>query len=141
MVKAIIDGISNALYENFKGVTIYSESVEQGLEEPCFFIKTLNPSEIPLVGVRAFRLVPIDVHYFPDSEKEGYAEMESVASELYAILRRIKLVDGSLIGGWNLNHRIEDGVLHFFVEYKPPIRYITDPDELQEKLTHEIEVE
>lgn len=141
MVKDIIDGISNALYENFKGVTIYSESIEQGFEEPCFFVMPLNSSEIPLIGVRAFRSVPLDVHYFPKSEKEAYAEMENVASKLYGILRRITLLDGSMLNGFNLNHKAQDGVLHFFVEFKPPIRYVTEPDEMQESLDHNIEVE
>lgn len=138
MVNNIIDGISNALYENFEGVTIHSESIEQGFNEPCFFVMPLNPSEAPLLGDRAYRSVPLDIHYFPKSKTAPNAEMDGVASKLYGILRRINLLDGNSLNGMKLHHEIQDDVLHFFVEYKPIIKYMREPDELQESLTHEV---
>lgn len=138
MVNDIIDGISNALYANFEGVAIYSESIEQGFDEPCFFVMPLNPSETPLIGVRAYRSVPLDIHYFPKSKTAPNAEMEGVASKLYGILRRIALLDGNSLNGMKLHHEIQDNVLHFFVEYKPIIKYMRDPDEMQEDLTHKV---
>ena len=40
MINSIIEGISIAINTEFEDVyTIYTESVEQGLKEPCFFIK------------------------------------------------------------------------------------------------------
>lgn len=38
----MINAISRKLYELFKIDNIYSDSVEQGLNEPCFFIKEIN---------------------------------------------------------------------------------------------------
>lgn len=140
MVSDIVDGISNAIYANFQGVTVYSEKIEQGLVEPCFFIMPLNPSETPLIGDRAYRTVPIDVHYFPISKSEPNKEMEQTASKLYGVLRRLQLLDGNSLNGMNLHHEIEGGVLHFFVEYKPIIIYVSEPDAMQENLTHNTEV-
>lgn len=140
MVSDIIDGISNALYANFEGITVYSESVEQGLIEPCFFVMPLNPSETSLIGDRAIRNVPMDIHYFPFSKSEPRAEMELTASKLYGVLRRIALLDGNKLNGMNLHHEIENGVLHFFVEYKPIIRYPKTPDTAMETFTHNTEV-
>ncbi|WP_334293833.1 phage tail terminator family protein, partial [Clostridioides difficile] len=45
MLNNIIDGISVKLDKSFgESYTIYSEDVEQGINEPCFFIVPLNPS-------------------------------------------------------------------------------------------------
>ncbi|EMJ6349287.1 TPA: hypothetical protein KP563_003503, partial [Clostridioides difficile] len=47
MLNNIIDGISIKLDKSFGNeYTIYSEDVEQGINEPCFFIVPLNPSKV-----------------------------------------------------------------------------------------------
>lgn len=140
MVNNIIDGISNVLYENFKGVSIHSESIEQGFEEPCFFVVPLNSSETPLVGARAIRNVPLDIHYFPKSKTAPNAEIEGVAAKLYVVLRRISLLSGEMLNGMDLHHEIENGVLHFFVKYTPIVRYVGEPDEMQNEITHNVGV-
>lgn len=140
MVSDIIDAISNAIYANFEGITVYSEKVEQGLNEPCFFVMPLNPSETPLLGDRAYRTVPLDIHYFPFSKSEPRREIELTASKLYGMLRRITLLDGNSLNGMNLHHEIEGEVLHFFVEFKPIIRYVSEPETMQETFTHKTEV-
>ncbi len=54
MLNKIIIGISQALDAEFnsenEGYIIHTENVEQGLEEPCFFIFSLKPSSKQLVG-------------------------------------------------------------------------------------------
>jgi len=48
MINNIITGISQKLDEEFNvngdEYTIYTDGVEQGLKEPCFFIFSLKPS-------------------------------------------------------------------------------------------------
>ncbi|MGG7150867.1 phage tail terminator family protein, partial [Clostridium neonatale] len=73
MLNKIITGISQKLDEEFnteenQEYTIYTENVEQGLEEPCFFIFSLKPSSKQLVGNRYERKYPFDIHFFPDTE-------------------------------------------------------------------------
>lgn len=140
MVSDIINGISNALYSNFEGVTIYTESIEQGFESPCFFIMPLNVSESPLMGARAFRNMAFDVHYFPMSERASNAEIQTIASKLFGVLKRIDLLNGDKLNGFKLRYEVENGVLHFFVEYKPTIRYPVDAVEAQGELTQTIGV-
>lgn len=141
MVNDVIDGISNALYENFEGVEIRSEGIEQGYVEPSFFIECVSTTEIPLLGDRAYRSMLFDVHYFPSSEHEENKELQTVASMLYKVLRRITLLDGDMLNGLRLNHKITDGVLHFFVEYKPTIFYVGDKPSMQEDLRYKVGVE
>ena len=130
MVNEIIDGLSVALSDAFDGITIYSESVAQGLQEPCFFILNLTAEEVRLLGNRAQRNMAFDVHYFPKSKVAPKSECQSVAESLYPVMRELTLLDGYKVLGLNLNHEIVDGVLHFNVEFKPTVRYVnTDPVE------------
>lgn len=137
MIKSILDGISNALYSNFENVQIVSEGIEQGIEEPCFFIDIFSEKELPLTGNRAYRVLDVDVHYFPKTETNE--EIAEVASQLYFALRRIKLLDGSTINSLNsMYHRTTDGVLHFFVSYKPIVYYPKEESEKQGELDQKV---
>ena len=120
MVNDIIDGISNALYENFNDVEIYSDKLPQGFKKPCFFILSLISSEDRLLGDRAKRTLQFDVHYFP---KGGNSELYEVEQKLYEVLRHIQLLNGDSLNGLKLHGEIEDGVLHFFVQYLPIVHY------------------
>ena len=117
MVNDLIDAISVKLNQVFgDGVRIYSESVKQGLKEPCFFIAVLNPTQSPIIGVRYFRAHPFDIHYFP-SKDGGNQEIQDVASKLFDALEYITLLDGDLVRGTEMHYEKVDDVLHFFVKY------------------------
>ena len=59
MINAIIEAISVALNGEFGDrYEIHMEELEQGLEEPCFFIFCLNPSSDLFLGKRYFRTNP-----------------------------------------------------------------------------------
>ena len=124
MVNEIIDGLSVTLSEAFNGVTIYSESILQGFNEPCFFILNLTSEETRLLGNRAKRNMSFDIHYFPESKTAPKEECHRVAETLYPLLRQITLLDGSKLLGLGLNYEVVDGVLHFYIEFKPVIRYM-----------------
>ena len=126
MVNEIVDGISVALSDAFDGITIYSESVAQGLQEPCFFILNLTAEEVRLLGNRAKRNIAFDIHYFPKSKVAPKSECQTVAERLYPVMREVTLLDGSKVLGLGLNHEIVDGVLHFNVEFKPTIVYVNE---------------
>lgn len=132
MVNDIINGISNALYKNFEGVEIYSDRLEQGFKEPCFFILSLISSEDRLLGDRAKRTLQFDIHYFPKGD-----EIHEMEQNLYGVLRCIKLLNGDMLNGLKLHSEVVDRVLHFFVQYVPIIRYVGDEPETMENLQHE----
>ena len=56
MINKIITGISQKLDSEFNSkddkYTIYTESIEQGFDEPCFSIVSLKPISTNLVGNR-----------------------------------------------------------------------------------------
>lgn len=137
MVNEIVNGISNAIHSEFPNVPIYSESVEQGLKEPCFFVFPLNPSESPLIDNRAVRKIPVVIQYLTKDE----SEVHSVAENLFPMLRRITLLDGSQVNGLNLKYEVNDGVLHFFVEYMPTVYYVKSPVDKFGDMSHKVGVD
>ena len=116
MINKIIDGISVAINSEFGDpYEIYTESIEQGLTEPCFSILCLNPTLEQFLGKRYYRTNQFCIHYFPSSAEkrsECFAVMERLIKALELIT-----VDGDLIRGTKMNGEIVDDVLSFFVNY------------------------
>nr|DAJ28782.1 MAG TPA: tail completion protein [Caudoviricetes sp.] len=116
MLNEIVNAIGLKLSENFEGIDVHREDLEQGFKEPCFFIDLLNPSEKQIVGNRYLRSYLFDITYFPKDKKAQ--EIFETLDKLYTVLEYIKLDDGSLVRGIDRNSREEDKVLHFFVTYE-----------------------
>lgn len=136
MINKIITGISQALDSELNAddeeYTIYTEDVEQGLEEPCFFIFSLKSSSRQLVGNRYERKYPFDIHYFPKSE-DSNNEINEVTERLFTALEYIS-IDSGLIRGTNMNAEIVDNVLHFFVDFNMIVRKEIPKDPYMEEL-------
>ena len=117
MVNKIIDGISIKINELFgDDYYIYSEEIEQGFKEPCFFISILNPSSTQKLGTRSYREYNFDIHYFPRTSNEKNYDMYDTNEKLIDGLEYIS-VDGGLIRGSKIHSEIIDNVLHFFIKY------------------------
>lgn len=125
----IMDGISMALDEAFESAyPIHADKdVIQELEEPCFFIAVLNPSQAPKLMGRYYRTHPFDVLYFPETEGNN-KEMHLIAVRLMEVLEYITLANGDLIRGTGMNYEIIDSVLHFRVNYNLFLR--AEPDDI-----------
>lgn len=138
MINKIITGISQALDTEFNSeneeYTIYTEDVEQGLEEPCFFIFSLKPSSKQLVGNRYERKYPFDIHYFPKDEDNYNNEINEVIERLFTALEYIT-VDNNLVRGTNMNAEIVDNVLHFFINFNMIVKKEIEPMETMGSLT------
>lgn len=93
---------------------IYTENIEQDLQEPCFYVQLLAASNRQVFNNRYYLEHSFDVHYFPGTADKNY-EMNEVASKLQGL----EYIDkkGRLLRGTKLKYRIIDGILHFFVDY------------------------
>ncbi len=71
MIDKIINGIVNRIRQKYdeSKYEIYTESVEQGLKEPCFSILCLSPHIEHIVGTRYKRTLPFIIRYWSDSEE------------------------------------------------------------------------
>ena len=116
MLNEIVNGIGLKLSKSFNGIDIHKEELEQGFEEPCFFIDLLNPSEKQIIGNRYLRSYLFDIAYFPKKKSSG--EIFEVLDKLYSVLEYIELDDGTLIRGIERSSREEDRILHFFITYE-----------------------
>ena len=143
MLNKIIIGISQALDAEFnsenEGYIIHTENVEQGLEEPCFFIFSLKPSSKQLVGNRYERKYPFDIHFFPDTELvDGIStinnQINEVTERLFTALEYIT-VDNSLVRGASINAEKVDDVLHFFINFNMIVKKETEPIDTMGSLT------
>jgi hypothetical protein len=116
MINKIIDGISVAIGSEFGDhYEIYTESIEQGLIEPCFSILCLNPTNNRFLGNRYFRQNMFCIHYFPSSS-DKQSECFSIMERLMDCLELIE-VDGDSVMGTKMNGEVSGGVLSLFVNY------------------------
>ena len=107
------------------GYKIYQNDVEQGFKEPCFFIAVLKPDISPLQKNRFMNRNPLDVHYFPTSGRNN-AELFTTAGDLMECLEFITLPNGDVLHGTSMSYEVQDGVLHFFVNYNLTLRRETE---------------
>lgn len=124
-INSIIEAVAAALKEKFGDkYTVYAEEVKQGLNEPCFFISCINPSDRQLLGnanrhflaTRYFRENRFCIQYFPADPNNGRTESYDAAEELFGCLEEIT-VEGSPLRGTKMDFEYTDGILSFFVSY------------------------
>ena len=118
MLNEIMNAVTRRLDELFgDGYTIYTDGVEQGLKEPCFFVQFLEPSEKPMIGRRYFRQTDMCIQYMPGDIPQIAMELNRVSDILMDGMEYITLSDSNLLRGTGRSHRSESGVLSFFVSY------------------------
>ena len=94
---------------------IYTEKVEQGLTEPCFLIRCVNPTKNLYLGGVYKRTNQFIIQYIP-SGSDVYEECVSVLERLFECLENVSL-SGKPIHGTEMNGEITDGILNFKVNY------------------------
>lgn len=126
MINKIIDGICLALNAEFGDeYEIYTETLKQGLKEPCFSIVCINPTQEQFLGNRYYKTNCFCVHYFPCSS-ETNTEINTVRERLFNTLEYIT-VDGDLIRGTKMTAETDDlGVLTFIVNYDLFVKKVED---------------
>lgn len=135
MINEIIDGISVAINSEFgDDYEVYTESIEQGLVEPCFSILCLNPTIEQVLGKRFFRTNQFCIHYFPSSA-EKQSECNNVMERLMNALEIIT-VNGDRCRGTSMNGEIVGGVLSFFVNYDMYVYKQVTTETAMESVSH-----
>lgn len=116
MIQRIIDAICLAISSYFgDDYEIYTESIEQGLKDGSFAVVCVNPTNSRFLGNRYLRTNQFCIHYFPKTNKPK-SECLDVIEVLCDILELIE-IDGDLLRGTNMSNEMDEGVLHFFVNY------------------------
>lgn len=127
MINKIIDGISEAIFTEFgDGYDIYTESIEQGLSEPCFSILCLNPTNDLFFGKRYKRNNQFMIQYFPSSDEKN-KECNTVRERLFNCLETIT-IQKDLTRGTKMSGEIVDGVLNFKLNFDMFIHKVENLD-------------
>lgn len=121
VLQTLIEAAAGVLTGEF-GWPVYQNDVAQGFEQPCFFIKTLECHRKRRRGSRYFQQVPFEILCFPAKDGDN-RELTLRAEKLYDLLELLPLPEGppwngGTLRGVEMRHRIEDGVLSFFVTYR-----------------------
>lgn len=133
MINKIVKSIAQTLEETFgKDYTLYTDFVEQGFHTPCFCIQMINSTNNKQLEKRYQRSYLFDILYFPQAE-QSTSELNEVSEKLYQCMECIQLESGGIWGS-GMNHHIEEGVLHFFVNYNPRVMVISLDEEKHEKM-------
>lgn len=115
-VQNLISAIAEALFQEFGSeYEIYSEQVEQGLYEPCFLVRCLNPTKNVFLGRCYKRTNQFSVQYIPFTQ-EAHGECVSVLERLFECLENV-ILSGKPVHGTELHGEITDGILTFTVNY------------------------
>lgn len=134
MINQIKDGISIKLNTVFGNTyAIYSKNVFQDLQEPCFFIYSLNPSINQVIGNRYFHEIPFDIHYFPAVAGDN-DELDQMGGDLFNALDYITLVNADIVKGSKMRYEKIDGVLHFFINYNLFTKQNLTPEDVMEEI-------
>lgn len=120
MLNDVMDAITRRLNELFgEDYEIHTDSVRQGLKEPCFFVQFLEPSEKQMIGPRYYRQTDMCIQYMPGDVPQPSRELNRVADILMDGMEYITSDDGSLLRGTGMKARpdMDENVLTFLVSY------------------------
>lgn len=140
MINSIVKSISVSLNAEFGDkYKIHREAKKQGLEEPCFFVQCLNPTENLFLGKRYFRQNQFCIQYFPENELHGNEECHSTGERLLSCLEYLT-VCGNLVMGTKMKYEVVDGILNFFVNYDMFVYKVAESVPFMESVSSETSV-
>lgn len=110
--------MAEALKENYTDFDIYTELLEQGFNNRCFFIERISSQKSQMLSsgsVEAYEYTHnFAVTCFCDDSK---TQLDEIADSLYYVLSVIT-ADRIKLRGMNKSHSYSDGAVIFTVDYK-----------------------
>lgn len=131
MIDQIIAGMATTIASLYPDCTIYTEPVEQDLQEPAFYIHCIDVDQRDRIAGRFIHSMPFEVVYFP---LNGLSDIYSTLPVLLANLRAISLPDGTKIRGIEISGKPIDGEGHIFVTYDVTMKSVEPPAETMGEL-------
>ena len=113
----IYSTISHTIETAFPGVEIYKEN-EGTMEAPAFTILQIDNRQHQQVGNLYKREHSFQIVYMPNFDTTtDYVTLALIGEKLYDILERMEY-EGTRLRGLDMNFRIEDNTLSFFITVK-----------------------
>ncbi len=125
--KAIIEQLD----KYFPEYDIYDEEIEQGFEEPCFFVQQLNKPRKKEIQSYQYT-VNFDVQYFLNEDEEDINDKYNIMGDkLYEILEYLQINENKKIHGTQMDYETRDKVLHFYVTYIYYLQIIDNKEKMK----------
>lgn len=131
MIDDIITAMATTIAGLYPDCTIYTEPVEQDLQEPAFYIHCIDVDQSDLIAKRFKHSLPFEVVYFP---LNGLADINATLPEILVNLALIELQGGVKIRGKDLKAQPIDGEGHLFVTYDIVVKIPETPPETMEEI-------
>lgn len=131
MIEQIITGMATKIASLYPDCTIYTEPVEQDLQEPAFYIHCIDVDQRDRIAGRFIHSMPFEVVYFP---LNGLADIYTTIQTITPALRLLTLPDGTKIRGIEISGKPIDGEGHIFVTYDVTMKSVEAAPELMEEL-------
>lgn len=114
MIK-LLQAVVNRIDELFPYINIYVKDVEQGLVEPCFFIRIVNTDITPEFQGR-YRVDSLVNIVYLDQKADAFLKEEIEQTLLYR-MREVYLDTGGVYG-FNSGSEIGDTEINFLINYR-----------------------
>jgi len=132
MEEKIRYGITKALFKEFgEEYSIYTESIEQGVNKPCFFVLHNETKTKKLIMGKYIISYGFEIDgLFSDKINGG---INSISGRLIQAIKMIECEDGN-INAEDIDFEIKDGTLKCYARYTISGRFVEDESELMENL-------
>lgn len=129
MIEKYIDAISVQLDKYLNIENIYVNEQLQDFETPCFIIHVIGSMKNLMLNTRQKRVYPFDIVYMAEDSKD-IDTLYTMGDFLYELLDMLE-IDEELVRGIDLEYKIVDNALHFFVTYP----MLLDYEKTEEKMS------
>ncbi|SEN80253.1 hypothetical protein SAMN05216454_11423 [Peptostreptococcus russellii] len=129
MIEKYIDAISVQLDKYLNIENIYVNEQLQDFETPCFIIHVISSMKNLMLNTRQRRVYPFDIVYMAEDSKD-IDTLYTMGDFLYELLDMLE-IDEELVRGIDLEYKIVDNALHFFVTYP----MLLDYEKTEEKMS------
>lgn len=109
----LLQPTTDKLDERFADIPIYIDSVPQGLQLPCFFVRIIKTNLDPQMGNFYFLRNLLSITYMSDTE--NLHVLEDVRFKMLFALRQIPTLKG--VEGYNLQAKIQGSDIVLFGNY------------------------
>lgn len=133
MINKVKDGIVAALAAEFPNTPVYDEAEEQGIVEPSFSVRCVEPTQRLFRGKRYYQNDLFEVVYFPP-ETDRYKTSNDVVQRLFNCLEIITLTDGKIRGRDMRSNTLEDHTVVFTVRYSDFVYKAGETQDLMESI-------
>lgn len=121
--KVVKNAIADVLVSIDGAIPVLDELSSNGFPEPAFYIRLVSLGQIfNRLSIKT-QPITLDVHFFPTGKNTAHEECDAMAANLFDKLELLS-IGQSRFRTRGMNADIQDGVLHFIIDYEIDIENV-----------------